>query len=124
MAPLRNATVLLAAALLLSLPLFGQTVSYTLALTDNTTWCATGNCLTALPATPGTLTEIKAGYDGTTYALDAALPTRCRRLRSGLRFPAACRLLVATRSLTSRWAASQKCWLSRARHCQITTSTY
>jgi hypothetical protein len=89
MTPLRNATVLLAAALLLSLPLFGQTVSYTLALTDNTAWCATGNCLTALPTTPGTLTEIKTGYDGTTYVLDAALPYTLSPARVWTKVPTA-----------------------------------
>jgi len=35
-------------------------------MTDNTVWCATNNCLTALG---GTMAEIKAGYDGTLYGL-------------------------------------------------------
>ena len=60
MGPLRSGTAPLFAALLLSLPLFGQRVTLTpgLALVDNTAWCATNNCLTSLG---GSMAEIKAG---------------------------------------------------------------
>lgn len=81
---------LLFAVLLLSLPLFGQmSVTPTLALADNTAWCATGNCLTPLPATSGTLTEIKAGYDGTIYVLDAAVPYQLSAARVWTEVPTA-----------------------------------
>ena len=74
MSSLRNAAGLLFAALLPSLPLVGQTLTPSLALVDNTTWCATNNCLTPIPGTPSTLTEIKVGGDGTIYSLDGAVP--------------------------------------------------
>jgi hypothetical protein len=77
---MRNALRLLSAALLLPLPLLAllslpltaqdfRAAFPSLQMTDNTVWCATNNCLTALG---GTMAEIKAGYDGTLYGLTSA----------------------------------------------------
>ncbi|HXC42330.1 MAG TPA: tectonin domain-containing protein [Candidatus Dormibacteraeota bacterium] len=55
---------------MLSLPLFGQYGwNATVTLADNTTWCATGNCLTSIG---GVTVETKAGVDGTIYGLNSA----------------------------------------------------
>jgi len=67
---MRNAARLLVVTLLLSLPLFGQYGwNATVTLADNTTWCATGNCLTSIG---GVTVETKAGVDGTIYGLNSA----------------------------------------------------
>ena len=57
MTSLRNAAVLLFAAVLLSMPLVGQVaappgMTPSMALADNTAWCATSNCLTPLLPPP------------------------------------------------------------------------
>lgn len=62
----------MSAALLLHLPLAAQDFRngfVSLQMTDNTVWCATNNCLTALG---GTMAEIKSGSDGTLYGLTSA----------------------------------------------------
>lgn len=71
---MRNAHHLLLATLLLPLPLLAQDPNYRTTnisgqMSDNTVWCATHNCLTPLG---GTMSEIKAGYDGTLYGLNSA----------------------------------------------------